>query len=81
LRFIELVRRARREGPQHVTAHGRKEVVIVAADEYRRLRGGPTGQCLVDALQASPYREVEIEPERQAMSVSLFNPSVDTLKA
>jgi prevent-host-death family protein len=63
-RFSELVRRARSEGPQHVTVHGREEVVVVAADEYRRLKGEPTGQALVDALQSSPYRDIEIEPER-----------------
>jgi len=63
-RFSELVRRARSEGPQYVTVHGREEVVVVAADEYRRLKGEPTGQALIDALQSSPFREIEIEPER-----------------
>jgi prevent-host-death family protein len=63
-RFSELVRRARSEGPQHVTVHGREEVVVVAADEFRRLKGEPTGQALIDALQSSPFREIEIEPER-----------------
>jgi prevent-host-death family protein len=63
-RFGELVRRARSEGPQHVTVHGREEVVVVAADEFRRLKGEPTGQALIDAMQSSPYKEIEIEPER-----------------
>ena len=43
-RFSELVRRARSEGPQHVTVHGRDEVVIVAAEEFHRLKGGRTGR-------------------------------------
>ena len=68
-RFSELVRRVKDEGPQHVTVHGRDEVVIIAADEFRRLSGGTTGQALVDALQSSPYPEVEIEPGRTAMPV------------
>ena len=36
-RFSELVRKVRSEGPQHVTVHGRDEVVIIAAEEFRRL--------------------------------------------
>lgn len=63
-RFSELVRRVKAEGPQLVTVHGREEVVVVAADEYRRLKGEPTGQALIDLLQASPHRDVEIAPPR-----------------
>ena len=68
-RFSELVRRVRSEGPQLVTVHGRDEVVVVAADEFRRLKGERTGRSLIDALQASPNRKVEIEPGRQRMPV------------
>jgi prevent-host-death family protein len=68
-RFSELVRRVRSEGPQHVTVHGRAEVVVIAAEEFRRLKGTATGQALIDALQASPHRDVEIEPGRGAMPV------------
>jgi len=35
-RFSELVRRVRSEGPQHVTVHGRDEVVVISAEEFRR---------------------------------------------
>jgi prevent-host-death family protein len=66
-RFSELVRRVHREGPQHVTVHGRDEVVIVSAREYHRLKGDRTGEALIAALQASPHRDVEIEPERGRM--------------
>ncbi len=59
-RFSELVRRVRSDGPQHVTVHGRDEVVVIAAEDFRRLQGERTGQALVDALQASPYRDVEL---------------------
>ena len=68
-RFSELVRRVRNNGPQHVTVHGRDEVVVISAEEFRRLKGGTTGQALVDALQSSPYPELEIEPERMPMPV------------
>jgi prevent-host-death family protein len=68
-RFSELVRRVRSEGPQHVTVHGRDEVVVIAAEEFRRLKGGQSGQALIDAIQASPYRDVEIEPRRMPLPV------------
>jgi len=66
-RFSELVRRVRSEGPQHVTVHGRDEVVVIAAEEFRRLTGEPTGQALVAAMQASPHRNLDIEPRRARM--------------
>ena len=39
-RFSELVRRAEREGPQVVTRHGEEVVVVVPAEEWRRMSGG-----------------------------------------
>jgi prevent-host-death family protein len=68
-RFSELVRKVRSEGPQHVTVHGRDEVVVIAAEDFRRLQGSPTGRALIDALQSSPYRDIDLEPERAPMSV------------
>lgn len=68
-RFSELVRRVRSEGPQHVTVHGRDEVVVISTEEYRRLSGARTGQALIEAMQASPYRDTEIEPSRARMPV------------
>lgn len=63
-RFSELVRRVKTEGPQFITVHGRDEVVVVTAMEYRRLKDEMTGQTLIDTLQASPHRDVEIAPPR-----------------
>ena len=68
-RFSELVRKAHSDGPQHVTLHGRDAVVVVDADEFNRLQGTQTGALLIEALQASPYRQIEIEPRRSAMPV------------
>ncbi len=68
-RFSELVRKVRSEGPQHVTVHGRDEVVVVAAEEFRRLKGDQTGRALIEALQASPYRDIDIVPTRTPMPV------------
>jgi len=68
-RLSEVVRRARSEGPQHVSVHGRDGVVVVAEEEFRRLKGEVMGTALVAAMQASPSRDVEIEPERARMPV------------
>jgi prevent-host-death family protein len=40
-RFSELITRVHSEGPQHVTVHGRDEVVVISAHQFRRLNGGP----------------------------------------
>jgi antitoxin (DNA-binding transcriptional repressor) of toxin-antitoxin stability system len=66
-RFSELVRLVRSEGPQLVTVHGRDEVV--AAGEFRRLKGDRMGDVLIAALQASPHRDIEITAPRTAMPV------------
>lgn len=68
-RFSELVRRVRSEGPQHVTVHGREEVVVISAEEFRRLKGEQTGEALIAVMQASPHREIDIEPSRKPMPV------------
>ena len=68
-RFSELVRRVHSEGPQHVTVHGRQEVVVISAEEFRRLKGDQTGEALIAVMQTSPFRDVSIEPGREAMPV------------
>jgi prevent-host-death family protein len=68
-RFSELVRKVRSEGPQHVTVHGRDEVVVIAAEEFRRLKGDLTGEALIAAMQASPHRAISLEPQRVRMPV------------
>lgn len=44
-------------------------MVVVDADEFQQLAGKRSGQLLIDALQASPHRDIEIEPLRSAMPV------------
>jgi prevent-host-death family protein len=68
-RFSELVRRVRSEGPQHVTVHGRDEVVVIAAEDFRRLQGNRTGAALVAAMQESPHRDIDLTPVRALMPV------------
>ena len=68
-RFSELVRRAKSEGPQLVTVHGREEVVVITAQEYRKLMGDLTGKALVELMRDSPLRDVKIEPARARLPV------------
>lgn len=59
-RFSELVRRALLDGPQVVTRHGEEVVVVMAADEFRRLTGG--GRDFKAFLRSAPDLEaLEIE--------------------
>src|SRR5688572_33020540 len=63
-RFSEVVRKAKSEGPQRITVHGREEVIVVSVEEYRRIKGQPSGQALVKLLQDSPLQDLEIERTR-----------------
>jgi len=62
-RFSEVVRKAKTEGPQRITVHGREEVIVVSVEEYRRVKGERTGQALVEVLQDSPLRDITIDHE------------------
>ena len=43
--------------------------VVIAAEEFRRLKGDLTGEVLVAAMQASPYREIDLDPTRLRLPV------------
>lgn len=62
-RLSEVVRKAKTEGPQRITVHGREAVVVVSVEEYRRVKGQRTGQALVQVLRDSPLRDVTIDHE------------------
>lgn len=62
-RFSEVVRRALDEGPQVVTRRGEEAVVVVSAEEFRRLSG--TRPDLKEFLLAGPDLSVlELERDR-----------------
>jgi len=58
----EVVESALKKGPQIITRHGRKAVVVIAAEEWERKtqRQG----TLADFFAASPLRESGLEIER-----------------
>ena len=61
-RFSEVVRKARDEGPQVITLHGRDAAVVVSAAEYAR-RAKPRGS-LVAFLRKSPLAGTALEVGR-----------------
>jgi antitoxin Phd len=61
-RFSEVVDRALRDGPQIVTRHGEKAVVIVA---YRDFIGSEPAQDFKDFLMSIPRVGLEIKPSRR----------------
>ena len=58
-RFNELVRLAVAGQPQRVTVCGRNAVVVVAADEFDRLRTRRAARTLHDLLSRSPLANLE----------------------
>ena len=61
-RFSRLVEKAQQDGPQIVTKHGREAVVILSADEYRRLV--QPKKDIVRFFQESPLVGEEIDLTR-----------------
>ena len=64
-RFSEVVRRARTEGPQHVTVRGRDAVVVISVEELARLLPSEAPQQPLGAfLQGLELGELNLERER-----------------
>lgn len=61
-KFSEVVRKASEEGPQTVTKHGKDSVVVLSAEDYRKLEQPKTS--LVEFFQKSPLSKVEIDLKR-----------------
>jgi prevent-host-death family protein len=59
----EVVRKAASEGPQVITLRGTDAVVVIAANEYRRLSRQPRG-TLVQFLRNSPLAGVDLDVGR-----------------
>jgi prevent-host-death family protein len=61
-RLSEVVKKAREDGPQIITVHGTDAVVVVDADQYRKLyrRKG----TLVDFFRRSPLVGINLDIAR-----------------
>jgi antitoxin Phd len=57
-KLSQLVREAQRSGPQVITVRGQAAVVVLSAEEYRKLTR--SGGSLIEFLQESPWAEVEL---------------------
>ena len=62
-RLSELVQKARLEGPQVITLHGRDAAVVMSAGEFRRF-AKPHGS-LVDFIRKSPLASAAFEVTRR----------------
>ena len=64
-RFSEVFRRARTEGPQRITRQGKEGVVMLAEEQYERLKGkSHQPKNLVQFFRQSPFVGVELDLER-----------------
>jgi len=63
-KFSALVRKALEGGPQVVTRHGQEVVVVVAAEEFRRLTGKKPDLKEV-LLSGPPLDDLELERSRE----------------
>lgn len=65
-RFSEVVDLTLKEGPQLVTRRGEEAVVILAANDYRRLSGQTTNllDCLLNAPRGEP---LELDRSRESI--------------
>jgi len=61
-RFSEIVNKALRDGPQVVTRHGKKTVVIMSVEQYQILVRPKVN--IVDFFQKSPLRGEELDLTR-----------------
>ena len=63
--FSEVFRRARAEGPQHITRQGKEGVVMISDEEYERLRvKSRQPKSIVQFFRESPLVGVELDLER-----------------
>jgi len=64
-RFSELFRRARSEGPQHITRQGKECVVMISDEQYERLVGkAHQPKNLLQFFRESPLVGVDLDLER-----------------
>jgi len=61
-RLSEVVKKAREDGPQIITVHGTEAVVVVGADQYRKLSRRKS--TLVDFFRRSPLVGIDLDIAR-----------------
>lgn len=61
-KFSNLVDKARHDGPQVVTKHGKESVVIIAIEDYQKLNK-PTSD-LISFFKKSPLSDINLDLTR-----------------
>ena len=61
-KFSKLVEKAQHEGPQFVTKHGKKSVVVLSVEEYKKIVRPKSN--LFQFIQTSPLSKTLINIER-----------------
>ncbi|MDA8418419.1 MAG: type II toxin-antitoxin system Phd/YefM family antitoxin [Desulfobacteraceae bacterium] len=65
-KFSNLVDKARHDGPQVVTKHGKESVVIIAIEDYQKLKK-PTSD-LISFFKKSPLSDLNLDLTRDKSS-------------
>ena len=63
-KLSELIDRARNQGPQAITRHGKRAVVVVDAETWERAQGSNRPGNLAEFLLTSPLSGSGLETER-----------------
>jgi prevent-host-death family protein len=61
-RLSEVVKKAAKEGPQHITLHGQPAAVVLSEADYQRLRKRP--KRFIDFIRHSPLKGIELDLTR-----------------
>lgn len=61
-RLSEVIKKAKKEGPQNITVHGEQAVVVISKTEYERLKE-PRGS-FVEFMRRSPLYGLEHDLQR-----------------
>ena len=67
IKFSELVEKAHHEGPQFVTKHGKDSVVVLSAEEYKKIVAPKSN--LFQFIHSSPLSTTLIDIERDKSPV------------
>lgn len=62
-RLSEVIKKAKKEGPQSITVHGSAAAVIISTEEYERLKQ-PRGS-FVEFMRRSPLYGVDLDLKRE----------------
>jgi prevent-host-death family protein len=62
-RLSEVIKKAKKEGPQSITVHGSPTAVVISSKEYDRLKH-PKGS-FVEFMRRSPFYGIDLDLKRE----------------